>query len=136
MVVVMEQLSLCHVCRFRVCHITHYLAQSSKQAAAAAGGCSIPSSFISRPLTVHLLTLAVIPLLRVCAIAAGLIGVISLKTAQLTPAGSTAAELAMFLAPYLGIAAAVGLVVAAGKVKQYVQESFYFKNYVQSRSGQ
>lgn len=67
--------------------------------------------------------------------AAGVIGIISLAAAQLTPAGYTAIEVAAFLAPYLGLAAAVGLVVAATKVKQYVQESFYFKDYVQSRSG-
>jgi hypothetical protein len=41
----------------------------------------------------------------------------------------------LFLVPYLGLAASAAMVVAAMKVKEYVQENFYFKDYVQSRSG-
>jgi hypothetical protein len=51
------------------------------------------------------------------------------------PAAPGAAATALFLAPYLGLGLAAGLVVGAMKVKQYIQDNFYFKDYVQSRSG-
>eukprot|EP00775_Hariotina_reticulata_P004589 gene4589-4843_t len=67
--------------------------------------------------------------------AAALIGLLSLKAARLAPGGPGGAAAATFLAPYVGLAIAAGLVVAAFKVKQYIREGFFFKDYVQSRSG-
>ena len=70
-------------------------------------------------------------------VAAAIVGLISLKAASLSPpaADAGAAAIALFLVPYLGLAAAAGMVVGARKVGQYIQDNFYFKDYVQSRSG-
>lgn len=77
------------------------------------------------------------PTLPPNALAAGVLGIVGLKALQFTPPPTDSpTDVAVWLAPYLGLVAAAGLALAAGKVKQYVQESFYFKDYVQSRSGQ
>ena len=73
----------------------------------------------------------------VCAVtaaAAAIIAVMSLKTISLFPPPAGTAATAMFLLPYLGLAAAAGAVGVAMKLKEYIQ-NFFFKDYVQSRSG-
>ena len=67
--------------------------------------------------------------------AAALVAAISLKTLQVTLPEPGMTSVAAFLAPFVGLAASAGLAVAAWKLQEKIQADFFFKDYIQSRSG-